>query len=109
MCVCCGCHAAKCGSVRRVSVRVLVCVVTVFEDANEQRLVSLAVPPVSWDFSMKRLRNPDIQHTAKDTHTQCCVIIKLNLLGFIGSKTELRLYLFRTEKTDEQETSDFKD
>lgn len=42
--------------------------VTVFEDADEQGLVSLAVPPVSRDFGMKRLRNPDVQHTVKETN-----------------------------------------
>lgn len=34
---------------------------TVFEDADEQGFVGLAVPPVDRDLGMERLGNPDIQ------------------------------------------------
>lgn len=53
-------------------VRECVCVcdatecVTVFEDTEEQGLVGLAVPPVSWDLGVERLGNPDIQLTVAD-------------------------------------------
>lgn len=47
--------------------------VTVFEDADEQGLVSLRVPPVSWDLSVERLRDPDIQH-AEEQRRQHIII-----------------------------------
>lgn len=39
---------------------------TVFEDADEQGFVGLAVPPVGWNLGMERLGNPDIQLTVAE-------------------------------------------
>lgn len=39
--------------------------ITVFKDADEQGLVSFAVPPVCWDLGVERLRNPDVQHAVE--------------------------------------------
>jgi len=36
---------------------------TVLEDADEQRLVPLALPPVGRDLGVERLRDPDVQLT----------------------------------------------
>lgn len=85
-----GCHVGPFRSVySRIMWRWQGVFLTVFEDTNEQGFVSLTVPPVSWDLSMERLGDPDIQLTDDKDRYIKSVLIELsrfsvfNLLQFV--------------------------
>lgn len=74
---------------------VCVCDFTVFEDAQQQGLVGLAVPPVGRDLGVEGLGDPDVQLAAAGRDQITLLIIQANRLCAFNSLQSANSLVFQ--------------